>query len=84
MFEPYFEGLEYSYSFDCDTGCFSLKKKSDLFSVVLKGDDAFMFKEHLELIMIEQNNTLKERIEKVIKIHIDFNTNPCLIPHFIE
>ena len=83
-FEPFFEGKEYSYSFDCDTGCFFLKKKNDNFSVAVKGDDAFMFREHLELILINQDDTLNERIESAIEIHYNFNTKPCPIPQFTE
>ena len=82
-FVPSFEGVEYSYSFDCDTGYFFLKKKNNFF-VVLKGDDAFMFREHLELIMIIQDETINQRIERVIEIHYNFSTKPLPEPRFIE
>jgi plasmid replication initiation protein len=84
MFVPFFEGVEYSYSFDCDTECFFLTKKNDLFSVVLKDDFALLFKKHLELLMTEPNDDIKERIEWLIELNYHFSTKPCPIPRFIE
>ena len=79
-----FEGREYGYTYDTETGYFLLYGKTDKIPLILKDDDAFMFREHLELINIMRDGTLNERTERVIQIHIGFNTKHCPVPRFIE
>jgi len=84
MFLQIFKGKEYSYSYEKETDQYLLFVNNCSVHVVVKGDDAFMFREHLNLIMLEQNDTLKERIESVVEIHYNFNTKPCPMPQFNE
>jgi len=84
MLKNDFEGLKYGYSYNIETGFYTLYNKENKIRVTLNNDDGFMFKEHLELINIEQNNTLNERTERVIEIHFNFSTKPCPMPHFVE
>jgi len=84
MYQQIFRGKVYSYSYEKETDQFLLFDNNLSVHVLLKDDDAFMFREHLNLIMIEKNDTIKERIERVIEIHFNFATKPCPIPHFVE
>ncbi|WP_461257197.1 hypothetical protein [Treponema sp. R80B11-R83G3] len=84
MFQSVFEGVYFSYYYEIETDQYLLFNKENNTHIVLKGDDAFMFKEHLALINIERDNTLNERIEKVIEIHYNFSTKPCPMPYFVE
>ena len=84
MFQSVFEGDNFSYFYEQETEQYMLLDNKSKFPVFLKGDDAFFFKEHIELIKINKDKTLNERIEKGIGIHYSFETNPCPIPQFVE
>jgi hypothetical protein len=47
--------------------------------LLLEGEDADLFRQHIELLPEEITT---EQIHKIIKIHIEFKTN-CPMPQFI-
>jgi hypothetical protein len=83
MYQSVFEGVQFSYYYEKETDQYMLLKKNSNLPVFLKGDDAFFFKEHIEIIKLNKDKTLKERIERSIEIHYSFNTKPCPIPQFV-
>jgi hypothetical protein len=84
MYQPIFEGDIFSYSYENETDQYMLSNKNSNLPVFLKGDDAFFFKEHIAIIKMNKDKTLKQRIERGIEIHYCFETKPCPIPIFNE
>jgi hypothetical protein len=61
-----------------------LYRKENKIPVLLSGDDADIFRRHIELFNSKPDETLTERMERTIEIHLRFIENPCPIPQFIE
>jgi hypothetical protein len=76
MFTPVFEGKEFGYSLDTETGAYLLFSPKYEISLQLKDDDAKQFAEHIEILKRQNDKTLTERIEKVICIHLYFSSLP--------
>ena len=84
MYQLVFEGIDYSYHYELETEQYMLIENKSNSHSILKGDDAFMFREHIELMKINDDKTLNDRIEKAIKIHYCFDAKPCPFPHFVK
>jgi len=84
MFQSFFEGDVFSCFYEKETDEYLLLENKTSAHIILKDDDAFMFREHLEIINIMQDNTLNERREKVIEIHYNFSAKPCPMPQFVD
>ena len=84
MFLPIFKGKKYSYSYEKETDQYLLFVNDCSVHVLVKGGDAFMFREHINLMMLDRNDTLKDRIEEVIEIHYNFDVKPSPMPQFNE
>ena len=48
-----FEGLDFGFTCDIDTGDFLLYEKNQSFPVLIKDSDAELFRRHIELINAE-------------------------------
>jgi hypothetical protein len=79
-----FTGSEFSFTYDVTSENFLLYRKRNEIPVILSGDDAEIFKRHIELLNSQPDETLTERIEKAIQIHLYYieNTSPTI--HFVD
>jgi hypothetical protein len=74
MFQPTFEGDNFSYFYENDIEEYLLIDKKGNNHLFLKDVDAIIFIEHIKLINIEPETIKKEKIEEVIKSFFIFNT----------
>ena len=83
MYNRVFEGANYSYLYDNDTENYMLYWRKYEIDITLKGEDALLFQQQLELIHSEPDKDVKTRIEKTIGIYF-YMKFACPMPHFVE
>jgi hypothetical protein len=83
MFKRVFQGDRFSYFHNKETEQYMLYWSKYDISIVLKDNDASIFRQQIELIESEPEKDIKARIEKAIKIHFYFKY-ACPIPHFTD
>ena len=83
MFQPIFEGVNFSYFYEKETEQYMLYWQKYNINIILKDKDALIFKQQLEMIHSESEKDVKTKIERVIKIRFYFKF-ACPIPHFAE
>jgi len=83
MIKPIFEGNDFSFFFEKGTGQFTLywAKYDDY--MILKDEDALLFKQLIEIAESSPEEDRKRRIERTISIQYYFRY-ACPIPRFIE
>jgi hypothetical protein len=83
MFQQVFESETNGYLYEQETDQYMLYDKKTNYRLILKDDDALLFRQHIELMTNDTDNKAA-RVEKTINIYFFFNTNPCPIPNFVE
>jgi hypothetical protein len=83
MFQRIFEGVNFSYFYERETEQYMLCWRKYDIHIMLKDDDALIFRQQIEMINSEPEKDVKARIERVIKIHFYFRY-ACPMPQFIE
>ena len=83
MFHRVFEGSDFSYSYDNETENYMLYWRKYEIDITLKGEDALLFHQHLELINSENDKNVKVKIEKAISIYF-YMKFACPMPHFTK
>jgi len=83
MFQPIFKGINFSYYYEKETEQYMLYWRKYDIDIRLKGDEALLFKQQIEMINSEPEKDIKARIERTIKIYFYFRY-ACPIPHFVE
>ena len=83
MFRAVFEGGDFSYFHEKKTEQYMLYWRKYDIDIRLKGDEALLFKQQIEMINSEPEKDIKARIERTIKIYFYFRY-ACPIPHFVE
>jgi len=74
MFQPVFEGDNFSYFYERDIEQYLLIDKKDNNHLFLKDIDALIFIEQIKLINTNTESKKEEMIEEVIKTFFVFNT----------
>jgi hypothetical protein len=83
MFYPVFEGIKFSYYYEHETEQYMLYWAKYGINIILKDEDASIFKQQIEMINSEPEKDVKKRIERAISIYFYFRyTFP--MPHFAE
>jgi hypothetical protein len=82
MFNRVFEGVDFSYFYEMETEQYLLYWRKYDIDIRLKGDDALLFQQQIEMIHSEPEKDVKVRIERAIKIHFYFRY-ACPMPQFI-
>ena len=72
MFQQSYESEDFCYSHNRETGNYKLTTKKFKISITLTGEDAVLFGSHIDLIKSKPDETLNNRIERVIGIHLYF------------
>jgi len=83
MFHQVFEGEKFSYFYEKSTDEYMLYWHKYEMSILLKDEDAFIFRQQIEIVNSEPQTDIKARIEKIIKIHFYFKF-ACPMPQFAE
>jgi len=83
MFNRVFEGVDFSYFYDNQSNRYTLYWRKYEVSIILKDEDADLFRKHIEIISGEPDNDVKAKIEKAIQIQFYFKFS-CPMPHFVE
>jgi hypothetical protein len=83
MFQPVFDGENFSYFYEEETEQYLLIRKDEKIHIILKDEDALSFQEYIAMINSEPFTNIKERTEKAIRILFHFH-HSCPIPNFIE
>ena len=83
MYKPIFEGVDFSCFSENVTGQYRLYWHKYEIEILLKDEDALLFRQHIELINSEPEKDIKARIEKAIKIQFYFRY-ACPMPYFAE
>jgi hypothetical protein len=78
MFETIYQGEDFGYSHNKETGQYKLTSQKYNIGIYLKDDDAKLFETHLELINRKQDETTNKRIEKIIGVYLYFNISAAL------
>ena len=90
MFQHIYDSEDLGYKFIEKSGEFILTTKKYKINFTLAGEFALIFREHLELIICKQDDTLNKRIERLIGIHLYYALSNALdegeknISHFIK
>jgi hypothetical protein len=80
MFQRIFEGVNFSYFYERDTDQYMLYWRKYDIDIRLKGDDALIFKQQIEMINSEPEKDVEARTERAIKIHFYWRSQYGLIP----
>jgi len=83
MFYPVFEGVKFSYYYEYETEQYMLYWAKYNISIILKDEDASIFKQQIEMINSEPEKDVKKRIERTISIYFYFRY-AFPMPHFAE
>jgi len=83
MYKKIFEGGNFSCFSNNGNSQYRLYWHKYEIEILLKGEDALLFRQHIELINSEPEKDIKARIERAIKIQFYFRY-ACPIPHFVE
>ena len=81
MFRPIFKGDDFSYFYEKETGEYMLYWRKYEINIYLKGEDARLFQQQLDIIDSEPEEDKNKKIERSIKIQFYFRY-ACPIPHF--
>jgi hypothetical protein len=79
-----FRGSDFSFTYDLETENFFLYRNDNEIPIILKDDDADIFKQHIELLNSQPDETLTERTERAIQIHLHYIENTCPTTHFVD
>ena len=84
MFEPIFEGDDFSYFYEAETEQYLLYWSVYNLHIVLKDEDAHSFQEYIEMINSEPYiKNKKEQTERTIRILFSFHHSSPM-PQFVE
>jgi hypothetical protein len=72
MFQEVYQSDNYGYSHDKKTGEYILTSRKYKISITIAGDEATLFKNHIDLITSKPDETMNSRVEKTIGIHLFF------------
>ena len=73
MIKVSFQSDDYCYYYVEKTGDFILSSKRYKIHYNLTGDDAILFKQHLEFISRKPDDRLNKRINKLIAVYLMYN-----------
>jgi len=72
MFYPIYEGVKFSYYYENETEQYMLYWAKYSINIILKDEDALIFKQQIEMINSEPEKDVKSRIERTISIYFYF------------
>ena len=83
MFRLIFLGVNFSYFYERETEQYMLYWSKYDIDIILKDEDAHLFRQQIEMINSEPEKDVKARIERTISIYFYFKY-AFPIPQFIE
>ena len=83
MYKPVFEGNNFSCYYERKTEQYMLYWAKYEITIILKDEEAILFKQLIEIQNSKPEKDLRARIERLIKIQFYFKF-ACPMPYFVE